>query len=227
MERHLSSAVLDGLTRRARSFISAHSIRIDVPPVGRLTEQWLALGVPPSEINRVEEYQKRWGGLALPPAPHYDGGPKYLDSDLPEGSPDGGWLYPAGTHRTATPYSFMIGPGGEFGVYGCRWTPLHRTVEGWVESVALAHHASMWAQHITKVTGEGVEGIALDGFEQVEEVNGMADTWWRGNDSLVALYTGEAECMSAPACRTALIYSGLDRWGLHGGVVHDGAESGP
>lgn len=60
------------------------------------------------------------------------------------------------------------------------------------------------------VTGEGVDAIALDGFEPVEEVNGMADTWWRGNDSLVALYTGEAECMSAPVCRTALIFSGLD-----------------
>jgi hypothetical protein len=35
MERHLSDAVLDGPTRRARSFVTAHGIRIDVPPVGR------------------------------------------------------------------------------------------------------------------------------------------------------------------------------------------------
>ncbi|MFF3577854.1 hypothetical protein [Streptomyces mirabilis] len=179
--------------------------------MGRLREQWLALGVPSSEIDRVTEYQKYWGGLVLPPALHYDGGPRCLDSDLPEGSPDEGWLFPAGTHRTAVPYSFMIGPSSEFGVYGERWTPLHRTVEGWVESVALAYDASIWAQQITRVTGEGVDAIALDGFEPVEEVKGMADTWWRGNDSLVALYTAEAECTSAPARRTALIYSGLDR----------------
>ncbi|WP_328978010.1 hypothetical protein [Streptomyces canus] len=222
MERHLSKAVLDGLTRRARSFMTAHSIRIDVPPVGRLAEQWLALGVPPVEINRVKEYQERWGGLVLPPAPHYDGGPRYLDSDLPEGSPNEGWLYPAGTDRTATPYSFMIGPGGEFGVYGYRWTPLHRTVEGWVESVALAHHASMWAQQVTRVTGDRVDEIALDGFEPVAEVKGMTDNWWRGNDSLVALYAGEAESLSAPSCRTMLIYSGLDDWGLYGGVRSPG-----
>ncbi|PKT70031.1 hypothetical protein CW362_26340 [Streptomyces populi] len=43
MERHLGGAVLDGLTRRARSFVTAHGIRIDVPPVGRLAERWLAL----------------------------------------------------------------------------------------------------------------------------------------------------------------------------------------
>jgi hypothetical protein len=216
MERHLSNAVLGGLTRRARSFVTGHGIRIDVPPIGRLAEQWLALGVPSVEIDRVKEYQERWGGLVLPPAPHYDGGPRCLDSDLPEGSPDEGWLYPAGTDRCAIPYSFMIGPGGEFGVYGYRWTPLHRTVEGWVESVALAYHASMWAQQVTRVTGDRVDDVALDGFEPVEEVKGMTDTWWRGSDSLVALYAGEAECLSAPSSRTALIYSDLDRWGLYG-----------
>ncbi|MFF2365492.1 hypothetical protein ACFVU0_22735 [Streptomyces sp. NPDC058122] len=222
MERRLSNAVLDGLTRRARSFVTAHGVRVDVSPVGRLAEQWRALGVPSVEIDRVEEYQERWGGLVLPPAPHYDGGPKYLDSDLPEGSPEEGWLHPAGTHRTAIPYSFMIGPGGEFGLYGYRWTPLHQSVEGWVESVALAHHASMSAQQITRVTGDRVDEVALDGFEPVEEVKGMTDTWWRGNDSLVALYAGEAESLSAPSCRTMLIYSGLNEWGLYGGVRSPG-----
>jgi hypothetical protein len=143
VDRYLSEDVPEGLTRRAQRFVVAHGIKIGVPPVGRLREQWLALGVPSSEIDRVTEYQKHWGGLDLPPAPHYDGGPRCLDSDLPEGSPDEGWLFPAGTDRTAVPYSFMIGPSGEFGVYGERWTPLHRTVEGWVESVALAYDASM------------------------------------------------------------------------------------
>lgn len=213
----LINDVPEGLTRRARSFVAAHGVKVDVPPVGRLREQWLAIGVPSGEIDRVTEYQERWGGLVLPPAPHYDGGPKYLDSDLPEGSSDEGWLFPAGADRTAVPYSFMIGPGDEFGVYGKHWTPLHRTVEGWVESVALAHHAAMWARQVTRFTGDEVDAIALDGFEPVEEVMGMADTWWRGSDSLVAVYTGEAECFSAPLCRAALVYSGLDTWGLYGG----------
>ncbi|MFJ8784315.1 hypothetical protein [Streptomyces sp. NPDC102476] len=76
----------------------------------------------------------------------------------------------------------------------------------------------MWAQQVTRVTGDRVDEIALDGFEPVAEVRGMTDNWWRGNDSLVALYAGEAESLSAPSCRTMLIYSGLDDWGLYGGV---------
>ncbi|MFF3660832.1 hypothetical protein [Streptomyces olivochromogenes] len=218
MELHLINHVPEGLTKRAGHFVVAHGLKVDVPRVGRRREQWLALGIPSAEIDRVTAYQERWGGLALPPAPHYDGGPKYLDPDVPEGSSVEGWWFEAGIQRTSVPYSFVIGPGGEFGIHGGRWTPLHQTVEGWVESVALAHHASMWAKRVTRVTGSEVDAIALDAFEPVKEVKGLADTWWRGSDSLVAMYTGEAECLSAPQCRTALIYSGLGKWGLYGGV---------
>ena len=69
----------------------------------------------------------------------------------------------------------MIGPHGEFGVYGDRWTPLHSTTEGWVESVALAHHASTWATTITKVTGQDVDALQLDAHDAVPEVAGLAD----------------------------------------------------
>lgn len=217
MEFHLTHAP-EGLTKRARHFVLANGIKVDVPRVSRHRVQWLALGVPPAEIDRVTAYQERWGGLALPPAPHYDGGPKYLDTDLPEGSQAEGWWFEAGPQRTAVPYSYEIGPGGEFGIRGHRWTPLHQSVEGWVESVALAHHAATWAKQITRFTGDDVDALALDTFEPVREVTGLADTWWRGSDSLVAVYAGEAECLSAPHCRTALFYSGLDEWGLYGGV---------
>lgn len=67
-------------------------------------------------------------------------------------------------------------------------------------------------------TGDDVNGIVPDGYEQVRGVKGVADTWWRGADSLVAVYAGEAEALSFPRGRTALIYSGLDEWGLRGGV---------
>lgn len=46
VERYLSEDVPDELTRRARRFVVSHGIKIGVPPVGRLREQWLALGVP-------------------------------------------------------------------------------------------------------------------------------------------------------------------------------------
>lgn len=225
MDFHLNHAP-EGLTKRARYFVLAHGIKVDVPRVSRHREQWLALGIPSAEIDRVTAYQERWGGLVLPPAPQYDGGPKYLDTDVPEGSHAEGWWFEAGPQRTAVPYSFMIGPGGEFGIHGDRWTPLHQTVEGWVESVALAHHASLWAKQITRVTGDDVDVLDLDTFEPVKEVAGLADTWWRGSDSLVAVYAGEAECLSAPQCRTALVYSGLGEWGLCGGVKDGSRRKG-
>ncbi|MER6825508.1 hypothetical protein ABT352_05935 [Streptosporangium sp. NPDC000563] len=205
-----------GLTRRARNFVQVHGQRVDFLKVDQYRDSWLSSGIPEHEIDRVAEYAARWGGLLLPPAPHYDGGPRVLCPDTPEGSPAEGWWFEAGVQRTAVPYSFMIGPSGEFGVLGDRWVPLHATVEGWVESVALAYHAAMYAKRIVKVTADEVEAIRLEGHEPVQEVAGLADTWWRGPDSLVAIYRGEAECLSAPVCRIAFVYTGLDRWGLHG-----------
>jgi hypothetical protein len=215
---HLINDVPDGLTRRARSFVGAHGIKVDTKPVEQHRQWWLEREIPAAVIDRMAAYQERWGGLLLPPASQYDGGPKYLDPDSPEGSPSEGWWFEAGMQRTAVPFSFMIGPAGEFGIHADRWVPLHATVEGWVESLALTHHASMWAEQVTKVTGDDVDRIALDAYEPVREAMGLADTWWRGADSLVVIYSGEAECLSLPRARTALIYSGLDKWGLWGGV---------
>ncbi|MFB7592258.1 hypothetical protein [Streptomyces sp. NPDC056169] len=78
-------------------------------------------------------------------------------------------------------------------------------------------HASMWAKQVTKLVGDDVDGIELNGYEPVREVMGVADTWWRGPDSLVAVYSGEAEAFGFSGGRTALIYSGLDEWGRRGG----------
>ncbi|GAA4238674.1 hypothetical protein GCM10022254_55580 [Actinomadura meridiana] len=205
------------LTRRAQYFVGVHGFKVEVRSVEENRQGWLEGGVPAAVINRMATFQQRWGGLRLPPAPQYDGGPRYFDAGTPE-SDSAGWCFEAGTQRTALPYSFMIGPSGEFGVYADTWAPLHATVEGWVESLALTHHALMYAKQITRLTDHEVEDIDLDGFEQVREVMGLADTWWRGPDSLVALYTGEAATLNFPRGRLALIYSGLDDWGLRGGV---------
>jgi hypothetical protein len=221
---NLFDSVPEGLTRRCQSFVVAHGVRAEVPDVERYRSSWLELGIPGSEIDRAAAFQRRWGGLVLPPAPIYDGGPRYFVVDTPDGSAaqasDGttvhGWWFEARLQRTAVSYSFMIGPAGEFGIHAQRWVPLHATVEGWVASVALAYHAAMEAKQITKVTGEAVDALDLNRFEPVTEVQGLEDTWWRGADSLVAVYSGESTCMDTPALRTAWIYSGLDHWGLHG-----------
>lgn len=218
MNLNLINDLPEGLTRRARSFVAAHGMRVDTTPVEQHRQWWLERGIPSAQIDRLAAYQQRWGGLVLPPAPQYDGGPKYLDPDSPEGSSTEGWWFEAGTQRTAVPYSFMIGPKDEFGIHANQWVPLHATIEGWVESLALAHHARMWAKQVTKLTNDEVDNIALDAYEPVREVRGLADTWWRGPDLLVASYAGEARSLSFPRARTAFIYSGLDEWGLYGGV---------
>lgn len=215
---NLFNDVPDGLTRRARSFVQAHGVKADVRPIAEHRQWWLERHIPAAVINRMVAYEERWGGLVLPPASQYDGGPRYLEADSPAGSASEGWWFEAGMQRTAVPYAFMIGPSGEFGIHADQWVPLHATVEGWVESLALTDHASRCAKQIVKVTGDDVNGIVLDGYKQVRGVMGIADTWWRGADSLVAVYAGEAEAFSFPRGRTALIYSGLDEWGLRGGV---------
>ncbi|MFB7619597.1 hypothetical protein [Kitasatospora sp. NPDC056181] len=215
MNRYLADAP-DGLSRRARYFVQVHGLRVEGPGVAQYRDRWLEFGIPESECDRVVAFEERWGGLVLPPAPTYDGGPRMLSPYVPEAEPSGGWWFEAGDQRTALPYSFMIGPRGEFGIHAERWVPLHASVEGWIESVALAHHAALCAKQITKVTGEDVDGIQLGRHEPVPEVEGLADGWWRGTDSLVAVYTGEAECFAGPGYRTAVVYSGLDDWGLHG-----------
>ncbi|HEY3505415.1 MAG TPA: hypothetical protein VGN37_21855 [Actinocatenispora sp.] len=69
-----------------------------------------------------------------------------------------------------------------------------------MEALALARDASAWAEQITGLVGDDVDDIELDGYERVREVAGLADTWWRGPDSLVAFFTGEAaRCLVFPA----------------------------
>ncbi|MEU3645300.1 hypothetical protein AB0E59_18100 [Lentzea sp. NPDC034063] len=130
------------------------------------------------------EFDRRWGGLALPPALGYDGGPRWFAADEPTRSPDGRWRFDAGDPRSAVPYSFEIGPDGEFGLGTLGWVPLHTRVEGWIESLALEYHASSLAKRVA-VAAE----IDLTGFEPIPEVHGMANNWWRGDDQLVAVHS--------------------------------------
>ncbi|MFE2551929.1 hypothetical protein ACFXGI_25735 [Streptomyces sp. NPDC059355] len=208
--------VPEGITRRAQYFIRIHGHWIGRSDTEQYRARWLEAGVPGVQIDRVSAYEATWGGLALPPSPHYDGGPRTLSGDVPEESDGEGWCFEAGAQRSALPYSFMIGPRGEFGLHSGGWVPLHASVEGWVEALALADHARRCARTTTTLTGDAVDDLELDGFEAVPEVVGLADTWWRGTDSLIAVYRGEAEVMQAPQCRTATVYAGLDDWGLRG-----------
>lgn len=194
--------------------MQVHGLRLSVEPVERLRSQWLGEGIPSEQIDRAVNFDQRWGGLVLPPAPEYEGGPGYLSSDFPEPGVDGGWTIGAGSPRVSIPYSFAIGPNGEFGIeMQNAWAPLHSSIEGWIESLALASHAFYWSKQITVLQKDEVDAIAWADYEQVPEVAGLADTWWRGPDSFIALYTGISELFSNSS-RTARIYSGLDEWAL-------------
>ena len=155
------------------------------------------------------------GGFALAPAPVYEGGPRLFGADSPEGSSEEGWRFSAGDQRCSVPFSFWIGPNDEIGIHGPTWTPLHSSIEGWVESVALAHYAALWAKTITKLRGADVDALDLSGFEQVPEVRGLADTWWKRPGSYIAIFRGESQAnvgTRTPAAIRALIYEGIPKW---------------
>ncbi|MFJ5231106.1 hypothetical protein ACIQBJ_14575 [Kitasatospora sp. NPDC088391] len=206
------------LTDRARSFVAVHGVRLPQPPPDRAW--WREHGIPEPVVDRMAAYQQTWGGLVLPPANGYEGGPKPFCADVPEQDEEG-WWFCAGDQRASVPFAFWIGPDDSFCLTGgARATPLYASVEGWVESLALAHHATRWARRTTKLSGTEADALDLAGFEPVPEVQGRADTWWRGPDSLIEVHRGEYECFRPPGggrhegARTALVYEGLDRWGL-------------
>lgn len=122
-----------------------------------------------AEIDRAAAFQDRWGGLALPPAPFYGGGPRILDAYGPEGSAAEGRLSAAGSCRVSMAYKFMIDPDDAFGIDACRRTPLHAGPDGWVESLAPAAHAGRRAKTVTKINREGVEPWDLVFTHQVLE----------------------------------------------------------
>jgi hypothetical protein len=196
-----------GLTARARRFISVHGSRVASPVAGSYRERWLGMGVPSSVVDQTAFVEARWGGLLLPPALEYDGGPQFFGPDTPEASDGNAWWFEAGSARTALYYSFMIGPGGEFGIYGDRWVALHESVEGWVESLALEWSLRRAARTITRIIGPEVEDLSLRTLDPVTEVGGVTDSWWRDGAGFVSIYRGEAEMFSRPDYQVAYVYT--------------------
>jgi len=214
VERHIKE-LPPGLTHGARSFVHTHGVRLEPFPLEEYRERWLAAGVPGEQIDRAVAFEQTWGGFVLPPSPWYDGGPKYLDADVPGYVEGVGWCFEVGVQRTALPYSFEIGPDGAFGIYGPGgWVRLHASIEGWVEALSLAHHAATRASGITVLRGAEAKAVDLTGFEEVRAVQGAADRWWRGPDSLIAVHHGESQVFGHPGPAAVHVYSGLDEGGL-------------
>ncbi|WP_459547941.1 hypothetical protein [Nocardia sp. X0981] len=111
-----TSRTPEGLSRRARYFVENHGLRVPCRDLRRYRDVWLEHGIPAAEIDRAVAFQEVRGGIALPPAPAYEGGPRVLEADVPEGPTVEGWRFPAGERRVSSAYGFMIGSGGEFGI---------------------------------------------------------------------------------------------------------------
>jgi hypothetical protein len=212
--------VIDGrkppadLSQRARRFVGVHGVWLDTPPVSR--QRWQEEGIPAEVIDRADGYQARWGGLVLPSAPGLPAdaaGPRLLCADTPareDAFPRPGWFFEAGPQRCAVPYAFLIGPDGSFGIAGGddRWVPLHASIKGWVESLALAYAAADIADTVTRLTGSAVDEVDLTVMQPVMEVEGINTGWWYRPGLLAALYTGESDLFGQPASRTAFLYAG-------------------
>jgi len=125
---------------------------------------------------------------------------------MPEMTWSGEWWFDAGDQRFSMGTGSASGPDGQFGIDdGLRRVILHESVAGWVESLALAHLASYWAPQITKVRGSAVDRLDLSGLQPFPEVAGAADTWWKGADTVIAMYRGEADLFSNPKLQIATI----------------------
>uniref|UniRef100_A0AAU2JYS7 Uncharacterized protein n=1 Tax=Streptomyces sp. NBC_00049 TaxID=2903617 RepID=A0AAU2JYS7_9ACTN len=75
-----------GLTRRARSFVETHGLRAPSPDPGPYRDVWLGHGIPAAVIDRAVAFHDRRGGIVLPPAPAYEGGPRVLEADAVDAS---------------------------------------------------------------------------------------------------------------------------------------------
>ena len=120
-----------------------------------------------------------------------------------------GWWIECGDQRSALPYGFMVAPGGSFGILEASWVPLHASLDGWIESLALTYAVSGRAAHVRRIVGSEVDALDLTDLQPVVEVQGRADTWWRGDDGLVAVFRGDSLLFDRDDYATALIYEGL------------------
>jgi hypothetical protein len=188
-----------GLSLRARRFLANRAKREEAPSAADHREHWRSQELPEAAVELAAGFQDRWGGLALPPIRHYDGGPAFLTADLP-GRVDGvGWRIAAGRPRVPVGYRYYVDEAGRFGIEsttGGRRVPLHGSVAAWVEACALEDAATGW-DLVARRRGEVREIVTgwvprVGPLTQVPEVAGLADSWWRGDGVMVWICAGAA-----------------------------------
>jgi hypothetical protein len=141
----------------------------------------------------------------LPRSLEYDGGPWRFDVDVPHEETEG-WFFDSGTSRTALPYGFTLGPDDAYGIYLYSWVATHRSVEAYLESLAVERLAEQLATSVTLLRGSEVGDLDLEGAVPLPETGGVADRWLRRGRELVSLHTGEALAFDRPGYLRARVY---------------------
>ncbi|SEN21161.1 hypothetical protein [Nonomuraea pusilla] len=160
------------------------------------------------------DYQARWGGLALPElaVPLYDGGVAVMVADDPGDTEGVGPCFTAGTDYYSVAHWFCVDLQGRFGILYESWVPLHSSVSGWIEARALAdaaqrmHRVEVWKGREAANRARALID-ALPGLIEVPEVQGLADNWWQGDGTLLAVYEGEAKVFWSQEAAFAALYA--------------------
>lgn len=202
----------EGLTPRARRFVQVHGVRVPTWTVEQHQRHWTGLGRPARAIDQLMAHQQRWGGLVLPPAVNYEGGPFHLGADDPDDDDDG-VVFTVGRPRRSVPYAFAVDRDGRFGICGSGypWVALHASIDGWVESLALTYAAREEAQLIRRITGTEADNLLASLAVQppIAAVAGLADNWWRIPDRYVSVSRGESLCFGGRLTPSFLMYEGI------------------
>ncbi|GAA3440772.1 hypothetical protein [Planomonospora venezuelensis] len=201
------------LSPRARRFIREKGRREDVLTAEELREHWRSWGRSGPLIDKMVDYQARWGGLALPElaVPLYDGGVAVMyGEDLGE-LEEASWCFGAGMDHYSVAHWFCVDPQGRFGILYEHWVALHSSVSGWIEACALAD-AAQAMERIGTWRGEEARRArilthVLPGLTPVPEVEGLADNWWQDNGVLFAAYDGEARVFRSERSAFTALYA--------------------
>lgn len=205
---------VDGLSQRARYFLHGHALRLPSSREAQSAEGWLEQGVDQNLVQRAVDYNRRWGDLHLPPSMFYNGGPRYLGSDILAGRWSTSGYFEAGPARFSVDYDFLVAPSGVFGVGGERFIPLYQSVEGWVESLALEYLLRRVAAEKRQLKGGSVSSLDLSRMVHFPRIRGMSDIWLMGDEQVVFLGRGQGLLRGNPDDFIAVVYSGIPDWDI-------------
>lgn len=200
------SREMHDLSRRASTFVRSHGNRVFTEFAQDSADSWVEQGIDGRAVRRAVEHELQWGNLYLPPSIAYDGGPRYLGSEMVVGEWARKGCIEAGPPRCSTSYGFLIDEGGSFGIGEVEFVPLYKSVEGWVEALALEYELRRLAKMTRRLSGPELASLDLSSMAPFPGIPGVADSWLIEDDSIVRVVGDGPYCrciqMMSLRCRT-------------------------